>query len=288
MPLLRKYIIFLLSDVAAVFTFIIKGVFFSERFRKNRKTLRILVYHSVLSGSFHRDPGECNVGLGAFEKQLIVLKKRFGEIIPLKEGVRRLEKKNLMRDSVAITFDDGTGDLFDGAVRALETHGVPATFFIICKYADKTSNLPTPEFSRGKRSMDWAAVRLLKTEGFEIGSHSYSHRRLSELGDDELDKETTLSKRRLFENGIDAEYFAYPRGFYGDFSERTEAFVRSAGYKACFTNIMGENNPGDNLFELKRTRVSWRDTGFRYLMKINGAYDWVDTMKHALSRKKTC
>lgn len=41
--------------------------------------------------------------------------------------------RNLFRQSVAITFDDGFGNTFENAVLGLEEFGIPATFFLVTK-----------------------------------------------------------------------------------------------------------------------------------------------------------
>jgi peptidoglycan/xylan/chitin deacetylase (PgdA/CDA1 family) len=43
--------------------------------------------------------------------------------------------------------------------------------------------------------MDWGMVSSLYKKGFEIGSHSYSHRHLTTLEDKELSEEIVDSKK---------------------------------------------------------------------------------------------
>lgn len=127
-------------------------------------------------------------------------------------------------------------------------------------------------------------ISSLRKNGYEIGVHSYSHRRLGDLEGEELCREIAFAREKFREKGIVTSYFAYPYGFYGDFSKNTEKVIKESGYEASFTNIMGDNVPGDDIFRLKRTRVSWRDNPLRFRMKIGGAYDWVDSMKRRLIR----
>jgi peptidoglycan/xylan/chitin deacetylase (PgdA/CDA1 family) len=276
----KKNIIIFLSDVIAIIYFLVKkmAIFFTGKIpiflkrASGEKRLRILVYHSVSGGAFEKDVDESNVSPEAFIRQMEILKKTSEKIVSLAEGIKSLEKRDLSGNAIAITFDDGLANAYNEASRILKDRDIPATFFLVNNY-----------LGRKKCYMNWENALSLKEKGFGIGSHSYSHRRLSALKGEELDMETVYAKKKFEERGINVEYFAYPYGFYGDFSKEIEAFVKKAGYKACLTNIMGENIPGDNLFRLKRTRISWRDTPFRFKMKINGAYDWVDALKYKLS-----
>jgi len=280
----KKNIIIFLSDTVAIIYFLVRKVFIFTKRTGGEKRLRILVYHSVSAGALDKDPDEYNVSPEAFIRQMEILKKTSEKIVSLAEGIKGLERHDLPGDAVCITFDDGLVNAYNEALRILKPRGIPATFFLVYDHVDKSGESLSPGADREKCCMNWSNVLSLKKNGFAIGSHSYSHRRLSALKGEELDMETVYAKKKFEEKGINVEYFAYPYGFYGDFSKEIEAVIKKAGYKASLTNIMGENIQGDNLFRLKRTRISWRDTPFRFKMKISGAYDWVDTLKHKMSR----
>lgn len=273
----RKYLMIFLCDVGALAYIILKKILIFLNCAKNKKGFRILVYHSVTSKQFRKEHSEYDIGLAAFRRQMDILKKTSKKIIKLTEGVNALKRGGLSSDSIAITFDDGTLNVYSEVLRILEELNIPATFFAVNGYIEKG---PKENF------MDWPRVLSLKAKGFEIGSHSYSHKRVSALKNEDLEREVVGSKKAFEKRGMPVKYFAYPFGFYGDFSPETETAVKRAGYEACFTNIMGENYSGDNLFRLKRTRIAWRDNAFSFRMRINGAYDWVDAIKYKFLRNK--
>ena len=268
----KKAIIIMLSDLIAIVNYSFRKAIKFFTGEKDNNKLRILLYHSVRNMHPKEDPNEENVTPAMFRRHIRALRNMPGNVVGLEEGVDALEKGSLSRRSVSITFDDGLLNAYNNAVGILEEFKMPATFFITYEYADAGGNY-----------MDWPKVISLKEKGFGIGVHARSHRRLNRLSDEEIKTETVNAREMFREKGIDADFFAYPYGFYGDFSERTERAVRKSGYKACFTGIMGENRPGDNLLEIKRTRVSWRDNPFRFRLKIEGAYDWVDSLKRMLA-----
>ncbi len=67
-----------------------------------------------------------------------------------------------------LTFDDGPSEWTPAILDLLAEHGQTATFFVIGE------QIP------GR----WATVLRMFAEGHKIGNHSFTHRRLTELGDD--------------------------------------------------------------------------------------------------------
>ncbi len=275
----KKNILIFLTDLIAILHFPFRKIILFLKNRGIKKSIRILVYHSVSEKLFYKDSEENNVSLAVFKKHMNILKESNKKIISLDEGITRLKNNDLPSDSIVITFDDGLANVYGEAVNILEELNIPAAFFIVYQYVGGDKNIFKSMNSRTEEFMDWDMIFSLKKRGFEFGSHSYSHKRLSTLTDDDLEIEIADSKKNFEEKGIAVKYFAYPYGFYSDFSKKTQNLVKKAGYLACFTNILGENYPENNLFELKRTRISWRDNAFRFKMKIDGAYDWVDSLK---------
>ncbi|MFH1995924.1 MAG: polysaccharide deacetylase family protein [Candidatus Omnitrophota bacterium] len=267
---MKKRAVILFSDTVACVVFTVRKIMpLNAAGRGKNGSLRILVYHSVPPAGSPRDPGEGNVPLDMFAEQMRILKGSSRAIVSLAEGVAGLRDNSLPRGAVAVTFDDGMANAYTGALEVLDEHGIPATFFVVYKHAEE----------RAAGYMNWEMVASLRDKGYGVGSHSYSHDRLSALDDERHDAEIVNTKKMFNERGIPVDYFAYPFGFYGDYSKRSVEFVKKAGYAASFNDIMGENRPGDDLYELRRTRVSWRDNAFRFRMKIDGAYDWVDAVK---------
>ncbi len=275
----KKNIIILLADVVAILYLPLRKIMEFFKNKRVKKSLRILVYHSVSGELFYKDTAENNISSTSFRRHMNILKESNKKIISLDEGITGLKNNDLPHDSIAVTFDDGLANVYREAVNILEELNIPATFFITYKHADGEKDTFKPGDLTAEEFMDWDMLTSLRKRGFELGSHSYSHNRLSTLTDDELETEIAGSKKRFEEMGIPVKYFAYPYGFYSDFSKKTQDLIKKAGYSACFTNIMGGNHPGDNLFELRRTRTSWRDNALRFKMKIDGAYDWIDTLK---------
>ena len=77
--------------------------------------------------------------------------------------------------------------------------------------------------------MTWDQCRELDAIGWEIGSHTVSHPRLTTLDDQSLADELSRSKRTSeLAMGVECRTIAYP---YGDEDPRVEAAVAAAGYE---------------------------------------------------------
>jgi peptidoglycan/xylan/chitin deacetylase (PgdA/CDA1 family) len=81
------------------------------------------------------------------------------------------------------------------------------------------------------RCLGWDELAALADRGWEIGSHTVTHPRLTRLDDEQLAAELSESKRAVEEHlGGACRSLAYP---YGDEDARVVAAARRAGYVAA-------------------------------------------------------
>lgn len=85
-------------------------------------------------------------------------------------------------------------------------------------------------------------IKTLSQLGFIIGWHGWSHRRLTELNDDEVRAE--LDKPEWV-----APFYAYP---HGDWDERVANLVRKYGYICAYSTTQGEEG---NDFAIPRVYI---------------------------------
>ncbi len=216
----------------------------------------------------------------SFKCQLEYLSDRFDVITftRLRELARTTPLGEWRRPLAIVTFDDGYRDNLTIAAPILEAAGVSACFFITTGYVGGARRFAWDERAgRDLPLLSWAEVRELRRRGFEIGSHSVSHRRMSELDDEELEIELAESQRALEgELGEDVRLFAYPFGRHGDYAPGQRDLV-SKFYDVASTAIRGLNRPGDlALLELRRTAVSGQWSHAEFCAEAAGVFDFVD------------
>jgi peptidoglycan/xylan/chitin deacetylase (PgdA/CDA1 family) len=139
--------------------------------------------------------------------------------------------------TVAVTFDDAFTSVLDHARPILDRLGAPATLFVATDYPERTTPMVwtgTDQWLGGRwhdqlKCATWDDLRGLADAGWEIGSHTRSHPRLTQLDDtalaDELEGSRAVCEEAL---GRPCESIAYP---YGDFDGRVVEAAGRAGYR---------------------------------------------------------
>jgi peptidoglycan/xylan/chitin deacetylase (PgdA/CDA1 family) len=102
--------------------------------------------------------------------------------------------------------------------------------------------------------LNWDEVREMSRQGHAIGSHTLSHRLLTQLDEVDARQEIVESKTALSRK-IKKEVvgFSYPRG---GWNQTVAAFVTQAGYSYAVTTRYGRNSNGADLFGLNRLNIS--------------------------------
>jgi poly-beta-1,6 N-acetyl-D-glucosamine synthase len=103
-----------------------------------------------------------------------------GSIVDLRDG--ELRSVDPPAGTVVLTFDDGPDPTWTPKILdVLERHDVPATFFVLGSRVAENPSL----------------TRRMQDEGHEIGSHTYSHRHVTDLDDVELRVQLSLTQTAL-------------------------------------------------------------------------------------------
>jgi peptidoglycan/xylan/chitin deacetylase (PgdA/CDA1 family) len=119
----------------------------------------------------------------------------------------------------------------------------------IRELAEEAGSENPPETVR--RFLNWDEAREMSRGGMAIGSHTHSHRVLSQLEPDRQYEELSTSRAVLKKQlGAEVDVLAYPVGARTSFTEQTENATRDAGYRAAFsfyggTNLQGKTSPYD-------------------------------------------
>jgi peptidoglycan/xylan/chitin deacetylase (PgdA/CDA1 family) len=196
--------------------------------------LLVLCYHAVSE----RWPASLSVTTEAFERQMRLLSRSGFE----GETFGRATSRASDGRRVAITFDDAYLSVLELAKPVLDDAGFPATVFVPTDYParpeqpmawDGIDEWVGGPYQRELRPMSWEQLGMLADSGWEIGSHTCSHPRLTSLTDDDLALELVESRSAVAERlNRPCDTLAYP---YGDHDARVVEAARVAGYLAAAT-----------------------------------------------------
>ena len=230
----------------------------------------ILMYHSVYPGA--KPQNRLAVNADSFRRQVCFLKKHNYNVIPLEKLADLIrEKKKIPRNTVLITFDDGYRDFYLYAYSVLKEYNLPATMFVIINEVGR------PQQDR----LSWNEIKEMQDSGLiTFGSHCLGPEPLINLKfEAEVKREIIESKSRLQEKlGREVVLFSYPEG---RFSVKIRQMVIDAGYKAAVATNPGIDYPGDDVFALKRLRISsTSDNLFVFWFESNGYYTFFRERRH--------
>lgn len=112
------------------------GLFYMSRLL-SAKYLRILCYHGISLDDEHKFRGKLFMREELFARRMAHLKRLNYPVIGLDEAVEALDKKNLPKNAVAITFDDGWLGTFTKAIPVLQSHDFPVSIYVTSYFAEK-------------------------------------------------------------------------------------------------------------------------------------------------------
>jgi peptidoglycan/xylan/chitin deacetylase (PgdA/CDA1 family) len=150
-----------------------------------------------------------------------------------------------------LTFDDGYASLADEVYPVLADLGFTATTFLITDFIGRTNTWDVRYTWRRLSHLDWPAIEQWRARGFDFGSHSATHRRLTWLSTAAVLEELERSRQTLVQRlGTDAgRAVAYP---FGARTERVAELARQAGYEVGFG---GPRDDGRDPLRLPRVPV---------------------------------
>lgn len=206
---------------------------------------------------------------GRFERQLRLLLSRGYRALTFGEAVASPEQEGIL----AVTFDDGYHSVVKEARPILDRLGIPATVFAPTDFigSDRPMRWAGIEQWLGGphepelMPMTWAELRTLADDGWEIGSHTGSHPRLTQVDDSTLEDQLVRSKRACEEQlGRPCTSLAYP---YGDVDARVIGAARRAGYRAAAA-LPDRGTGSSGRFNYPRIGIYRADGALRFRVKV--------------------
>ena len=176
----------------------------------------VLMYHDV----YHHDNME-----SGFCRERDMLYKLDSQVFEdqVKSISDYLKTKNLSKDSVVFSFDDGGKSFYTVIAPILEKYGYKGLFFISTKYIGADTFLSASQ------------IRELNDRGHIIGSHAHTHEHLYTLSEEQVHQEWKTSTRLLSEIiNRPIEYASIPNG---DLSDSGVRIMNKLGIKYIYTSI---------------------------------------------------
>jgi peptidoglycan/xylan/chitin deacetylase (PgdA/CDA1 family) len=192
-----------------------------------------------------------------FEQQIGWLSKRYScvgtnNVIDWVEG-----KKSLPANPVAITFDDGYADNFKLAYPIMKSFKFSGTIFM-------TTGRKYLKRERG-RLLNKAEARELIGSGWQIESHTHTHKMLTRMRRQDIKNELSNSKNFIKSLvGYSPTELAYPGGKYNLDVKR----IASQYYKAGWSIDPGFVRNDDDEFSLKRIEVRKRTPILKFKLQL--------------------
>lgn len=154
------------------------------------------------------------------------------------------------QNRIVLTFDDGYVNVLRYGLEPLARTSFVAIQFLVANLLGKRNEWDVSLGEAPELMMDKAQVREWLAAGHDIGSHTLTHPRLTQLSHPEAMEEITASRKKLEDLfGRPIQHFCYP---YGDWNEQLQESVQAAGYKTACTTIPGVNTAAVSPFALKR------------------------------------
>jgi len=169
-----------------------------------------------------------------------------------------------------LTFDDGSRSVLRHAMKALSVNSFTAIQFIVADAIGGVNRWDVRD--RGEAAdplMGAAEIREWLAAGHQIGAHTLTHPRLTEISAPRAKEEIFASKKKLEDTfGVCVRHFCYP---YGKWNRLVRDLVEEAGYETAVTLEFGVNSAVPDAFALKRIGARHPSLNFRNLFALCAA-----------------
>lgn len=220
----------------------------------------LFVYHRF-GDSTH---ASTNTSIEVLRKQFEYFKNNNYEVITLEKLNDALKAKQDIPDNwVVLCIDDSYKSFYDNGLPIFKEYNYPFALFI---YIEATER-------RYGHFMSWDEIKEADKYG-EVGLHSYGHKHMVSLTEEEIKKDTDKGYASFEKNlGYKPKYYAYP---YGEFDKKVKDIIDSYDFDLVLNQNVGavsKISPRDDLDRIALTG----DVNLKHKLRIK----YLDAIWHS-------
>lgn len=200
---------------------------------------KIFVYHRF--GDARHE--STNTSINELRKNFEYFKNNGYKVVKLEEIFEKVKNKEEVPSNwVAFTIDDAYKSFYQNGLKVFKEYNYPFTLFVYVK----ATNDKYGDF------MSWDQIKEASKYG-SIELHSYNHKSLVKLSDEEIIEDTKKAIDIFEKNmGYKAKYYTYP---YGEYNERTKEILKTFGFEAIINQNNGSVNQNSDIFDINRVAL---------------------------------
>lgn len=227
--------------------------------RRYAKQIPCLMYHNIFKDGENTSYPESPyiISPKKFQEQMCFLCCNNFHTITLKELEKYLNNQiNLPKNSVLITFDDGNKCSCYYGYPILEKYSFKAVNFLITSIIKDKTEPFNPAYMQ---YLSWNEINACK-DVFEFACHTHNLHNYNDAGTSYLltkSKEEVINDLKTSLDLLKTKYFSYP---FGQYNDNAIEILKELGFTMAFTVNNGLIKPSDNMFLLKRNRITPQTT----------------------------
>lgn len=261
---------FSLKSIASKVQRLYESAFFLKNYSR---WIPVLMYHKIPDHEIESQH-KIYVTKQNFEKHLQFFKSRgfetltFSDLKKFRTG--ELSFKEFPKKPLILTFDDGYTDNLQNASPLMKKYGFKAQLFLLANQGinqnswDVNSTEPAHEIVSGKDRQKWLESQ------FEIGSHGFSHEKITQLSNQDAIKELSESKKSLeqeFNKPVNVYAFTY-----GITDNNSAQLAQSTGYEYAVNTDTGGLLLEEEPYSIFRVNVFPDESSWSLFKKTSAWY----------------
>jgi poly-beta-1,6-N-acetyl-D-glucosamine N-deacetylase len=181
--------------------------------------------------------------LKELEREFEYFKTNNYKVVTVSQIAQKIKNKEEIPDNwIAFSIDDAYKSFYQNAITLFKKYNYTFTLFV---YVEATN-------SKYSDFMTWEEIADASKYG-EIALHSYSHKQLMKLSNEEILKDTKTSYEIFEKNlGFKPKGYSYP---YGEYDQRIKERIKEFDFEYIVNQNNGSVNKNSDIFDLNRVAL---------------------------------